>query len=115
MLYVFAVATPRQRVLPVIDLASKQEDSLGWQLREMNHLVLPRVKNAVLEAALAATQVRQKVSHFFVGTPGLRLGTVAIDSAQLCSMFQRLAKIAQLVVLWLRPYRRCGVAVRRTF
>lgn len=61
VLYVFAVATPRQRVLPVIDLASKQEDSLGWQLREMNHLVLPRVKNAVLEAALAATQVRQEV------------------------------------------------------
>lgn len=47
-----------QRVLPVIDLASEQADSLGWQLREMNHLVLPHIKNAVLEAALAATQVR---------------------------------------------------------
>lgn len=47
----------RQRVLPVIDLASKQEDTLGWQLREMNHLVLPHVKNAVLEAALTVTQV----------------------------------------------------------
>lgn len=46
-----------QRVLPVIDLGSKQEDSLGWQLREMNHLVLPHIKNAVLEAALAVTQV----------------------------------------------------------
>lgn len=46
-----------QRVLPVIDFASDQEDSLGWQLREMNHFILPHVKNAVLEAALAATQV----------------------------------------------------------
>lgn len=50
--------TVEQRVLPVIDLASKQADSLGWQLREMNHLILPHIKNAVLEAALAATQVR---------------------------------------------------------
>lgn len=49
-----------QRVLPVIDLASKQADTLGWQLREMNHLVLPHIKNAVLEAALAATQVRHR-------------------------------------------------------
>lgn len=47
-----------QRVLPVIDLASEQADSLGWQVREMNHLVLPHIKNAVLEAALTATQVR---------------------------------------------------------
>lgn len=47
-----------QRVLPVIDLASEQANSLGWQVREMNHLVLPHIKNAVLEAALAATQVR---------------------------------------------------------
>lgn len=46
-----------QRVLPVIDLASRQPDSLGWQLREMNHLVLPHIKVAVLEAALIATQV----------------------------------------------------------
>ncbi|CAM9591597.1 unnamed protein product, partial [Scytosiphon promiscuus] len=45
-----------ERVLPVIDLASKQADTLGWQLREMNHLVLPHIKNAVLEAALTATQ-----------------------------------------------------------
>lgn len=44
-------------MLPVIDFASDQEDSLGWQLREMNHYILPHVKNAVLEAALAATQV----------------------------------------------------------
>ena len=44
-------------MLPVIDFASDQEDSLGWQLREMNHFILPHVKNAVLEAALAATQV----------------------------------------------------------
>lgn len=42
----------------MIDLASEQADSLGWQVREMNHLVLPHIKNAVLEAALAATQVR---------------------------------------------------------
>lgn len=45
----------------MIDLASDQPDSLGWQLREMNHLVLPHIKNAVLEAALAATQVRVRV------------------------------------------------------
>eukprot|EP00903_Cladosiphon_okamuranus_P019656 g18070.t4 len=45
-----------ERVLPVIDLASEQTDSLGCQVREMNHLVLPHIKNAVLEAALAATQ-----------------------------------------------------------
>ncbi|CAM9107710.1 unnamed protein product, partial [Ectocarpus fasciculatus] len=45
-----------ERVLPVIDLASRQADSLGWQLREMNHLVLPHIKVAVLEAALIATQ-----------------------------------------------------------
>lgn len=63
------VTTLRQRVLPVIDLASKQEDSLGWQLREMNHLVLPRVKNAVLEAALAVTQVRQEVPVFLWAHP----------------------------------------------
>lgn len=55
--------TVEQRVLPVIDLASEQADSLGWQLREMNHLVLPHIKNAVLEAALAATQVRLFGKH----------------------------------------------------
>lgn len=58
---------PPQRVLPVIDLASRQEDSLGWQLREMNHLVLPHIKNAVLEAALAVTQVCKVDSNVYGG------------------------------------------------
>lgn len=41
----------------MIDLASRQDASLGYQVMEMNHLVLPHVKNAILEAALAVTQV----------------------------------------------------------
>ncbi|CAM9123344.1 unnamed protein product [Choristocarpus tenellus] len=45
-----------QWVLPVIDLASRQVDSLGWQVREMNHVILPHVKGAILEAALQLTQ-----------------------------------------------------------
>ncbi|CAM9093982.1 unnamed protein product [Chrysoparadoxa australica] len=45
-----------QKMLPVINVSSSQITSLGAQVRAMNHVVLPHVKNSILETALEATQ-----------------------------------------------------------